>query len=88
MRDDKYLHKLLLISMRLLSLSGMTSAEIDAAAQDCLAVTLAKQPPYPYVAEYLDRLRHDPAWKAEDLFALQSRVIRALLEREAGPNGQ
>jgi hypothetical protein len=68
-------------------MGGMTSGEIDRAVHDCLAVAATRQPPYPYVAEYLDKLRKDPLWQAEDLFALQSRVIRALLERESAKLG-
>jgi hypothetical protein len=59
----------------------MTEEQIAKAAADCLAVATGEQP-YTRVAECLNRLTADPAWTTEDLFQVQGRVIRALLERE------
>jgi hypothetical protein len=55
--------------------------KITAAVERCLRHALSLKRPFSHVAEFLAQLRSNPDWTPDEVIEVQTRVIRALMQR-------
>lgn len=60
----------------------MNDNKISHAAELCLDHAINTDRPFFHVKTYIDRLKGDPTWTAEEVAEVQMDVIRALMQRD------
>jgi hypothetical protein len=64
-------------------MSADLADKISDAVENCLAFAMGKKGQFTRVSAYLKSLSDDPAWCADEVVEVQTRVIRALMRRIA-----
>lgn len=57
-------------------------AKIESAVAECLAAC-GEVTPFLHTSAFIEKLKADPAWRADEIIEVQTRVIRILLYRSA-----
>ena len=59
----------------------MNHSKIAQAAENCLEYATKTDRPFFHAKSYIDKLKSDPRWSAEEVAEVQTEVIRALMQR-------